>query len=81
MFKRRNKLDAYLGEILSRFIVTLKDGSVASGVLTKVTARSFVFADVKLLEEGRTWQPAAGDGLFVDRAEVRYCQLMSSGGE
>ncbi|KZM70922.1 hypothetical protein [Nocardia terpenica] len=76
---RQQLVDAYAAQCLRRFVITLKDGSVVSGVLLEVTTATVVFDDVKLLQEGRDWVPAAG-ALYVDRAEIRYSQLIDAGG-
>ncbi|MBF6060518.1 hypothetical protein IU500_06970 [Nocardia terpenica] len=79
MFTRNRRLDAFVGQALQRFIVTLEDGTIVSGVLIEISSTTLVFDDIKLLEEGRDWLPAAGR-LYVDRVKVRYCQLVPARG-
>ncbi|QIS06766.1 hypothetical protein F5X71_34645 [Nocardia brasiliensis] len=79
MFSRKKGLDAYVGAVLYRFVVTCKDGTVISGVLTAVSARTLVFDDIQAYQDGGGFVPAPGR-LYIDRAEVRYSQLVESGG-
>jgi hypothetical protein len=79
LFFRKTGLDAYVGVVLRRFIVTTTDGTVISGVLTETTTRTLVFDDIKVWQDGGGFAPAPGR-LYIDRAQVRYTQLVESGG-
>ncbi len=70
--------DAYASQALQRFIVTLVDRTVVSGVLIEATERTLVFDDLKLLQEGSEWTPAAGR-LYADRVKILHSQLVSGG--
>lgn len=72
VFRRRN----LLGEkLLSRFVVTMTNGGMISGLLREFDAERYVFVDVKLLSDaGPT--AVAGD-LYIDRTRVDYMQSVT----
>lgn len=71
------KRDRLLRDVLKEsFAVTPKSGPMFSGLLVDVDDRTYLFANVRLLDGQNGSVPADGQ-LYIDRTEVAYLQRVT----